>query len=1185
MIKKISYSFVLITLFITNLNAQQIVSQSQASLQVKELLNKKTIDVKIKEYFVREIRKTELVKPIDNHEFVHFYVNRYDSKYKTLIKNELSKHETITNKEGKTLANEIIAAMANDFNNYKEKHPNNNELKNKDVSHFEIYDLANRETNKGAGQPCNNADFETGDATGWDLSYGQVSTAPTAPFDYINVNPTTLATSPGQHTIMTGAGTDAIGGFPVVFPGGTSSLMIGDGTGTNNSAADASQTFLVDANSAAFSYSYAIVLMDPGHTAAEQPYFKINMYDSLGNTIQCGDYSVVAGGSGADPDFIPFTFNSETGVYMPWRTTFAPLQGYINQNVTIEFVVGDCAQGGHFGYAYIDASCASMEILGPDTITCTGPIVISGPPGAASYLWSPNGETTESITVSTPGQYLVDVVPVTGAACGITLTKDIYAFVDTVSSIFTANPDTICAGESITFADQSVVTGTGTIVGWEWDFNNDGTVDNTTQNPSHIFTTAGTYNVNLNVSTQGCSDDTTMQIVVVSGSTANFTASTVCLGVATDFTDVSIGGVDTWNWDFDNNGTIDNTSQNPSHTFPSTGTFPVNLAVSVGGNCTHDTTINITVTQSATANFTAPTVCLGVATDFTDVSIGGVDTWGWDFDNDGTVDNTTQNPSTTFSSIGTFPVNLAVSVGGNCAHDTTINITVTQSSTADFTASTVCLGVATDFTDNSIGGVDTWGWDFDNNGTIDNSTQNPSHTFPSTGTFPVNLSVSVGGNCTHDTTINITVTQSAIANFTAPTVCLGVATDFTDVSTGGVDTWGWDFDNNGTIDNTTQNPSHTFSSVGSYAVNLAVSVGGNCAHDTTIIITVSQSAKANFTAPTVCNGGTNIFTDISTGGVDTWGWDFDNNGTIDNTTQNPTHTFPSAGTFPVNLSVSVGGNCAHDTTINIIVNSQPIATFNFTNVCFGATTNFTDASNGNGGVINQWSWDFDNDGIIDNTTANPTNNYTTSGVYPVSLIVSNSNNCSDTLSLNVSVNPNPVADFSTDANPCEAELTNFTDLSSNGSIAIGSWSWDFNNDGIIDNTTQNPSVNLDVDAIHLVTLNITDVNGCSNSVIKTVLVELTDVIKNIVPNVFTPNGDNWNDELVFKNVDDTKDFSIKIFNRWGRLMFESSDPTKSWNGKDESEGTYFYELRYTDNCSQEEKLVTGTVTLLRGPKK
>src|SRR5690606_13761363 len=154
-----------------------------------------------------------------------------------------------------------------------------------------------------------------------------------------------------------------------------------------------------------------------GHTPEEQPYFKINMYDENGDPIQCGDYSVVAGGSGGDPDFLPFTFNGENGVYMPWRTTFAPLQGYIGQNVTIEFVVGDCSQGGHFGYAYIDASCNSMEVLGPDTITCTGPIVISAPPGAANYLWSPTGETTESITVSTPGQYEVEVTPVTGATC------------------------------------------------------------------------------------------------------------------------------------------------------------------------------------------------------------------------------------------------------------------------------------------------------------------------------------------------------------------------------------------------------------------------------------------------------------------------------------------------------------------------------------------------------------------------------------------------------------------------------------------------------------------------------------------------------------------------------------------------------------------------------------------------
>jgi PKD repeat protein len=559
----------------------------------------------------------------------------------------------------------------------------------------------------------------------------------------------------------------------------------------------------VDANSAAFSYSYAIVLMDPGHTAAEQPYFKINMYDSLGNTIQCGDYSVVAGGgSSADPDFLPFTYGGEDGVYMPWRTTFAPLQGYIGQNVTIEFVVGDCSQGAHFGYAYIDASCSSMEVLGPDTITCTGPIQITAPPGAASYLWSPTGETTQSITVTTPGQYEVEVTPVTGAACSITLTKDIYEFIDTVNAAFSATPQSICSGESIVFNDQSIVSGIGAITAWEWDFDGDGNVDASSQNPTFQFNTAGTFNVNLNVITQGCSDDTTIQVLVNQTPTAIFSSPEVCLGLTSVFTDNSSGTPSTWAWDFDNDGNNDETVQNPTYTYTSTGIYPVKLTVTDGGICSHDTTINVVVSQNSTAIFTASNACLGVATNFTDASLGGVDTWGWDFNNDGTVDNTTQNPSFTFGTTGTFPVNLQVSVGSNCQHDTTINVTVTESATANFNASTVCFGSATTFTDLSSTGVDSWEWDFNNDGIVDNTSQNPNYNFPSSGTYLVTLQVAIGGNCAHDTSINISVNNLALANFSIPQTCQNDTVFFTDLSSSGVDSWKWDFDNDGVVDNT-----------------------------------------------------------------------------------------------------------------------------------------------------------------------------------------------------------------------------------------------------------------------------------------------------------------------------------------------------------------------------------------------
>lgn len=1101
--KKTIFLSLLFSLIISNSFSQQAKKQQDVDYEINQFLIDDVSHTKVKEFLVKQIRTTKLVKEIDNHDLVHFFLDRYDSHVKQALKERFKNQNSIKHSEVLDFVNlEFMPKLVELFDNYRVNFPKKNTSFTKNQTNF--IKFKNNETLKGAGEPCLNADFETQDATGWDLSYGQVDPAPTAPFNYINVTPTTLGTS-AQHSIMTGAGTDAIGGFPVVFPGGTSSLMLGDGTGTNNSAADASQTFLVDANSAAFSYSYAIVLMDPGHTAAEQPYFKINMYDSLGNSIACGDYAVVAGGgSGADPDFLPFTFGSENGVYMPWRTTFAPLQGYIGQNVTIEFVVGDCSQGGHFGYAYIDASCSSMEVLGPDTITCTGPIQITAPPGAASYLWSPNGETTQTITISTPGQYEVEVTPVTGAACSITLTKDIYEFIDTVSAAFIANPLTICSGESISFSDQSTVLGIGTITSWEWDFDGDGNVDNFTQNPTFQFNTAGTFNVNLNVITQGCFDDTTMQVIVNQTPAANFSAPEVCLGLITQFTDNSLGNPTTWNWDFDNDGNSDENIQNPTFTYSSAGVYPVNLTVTDGGICSHDTTLNVIVSQNSTAIFTATNVCLGVATSFNDLSLGGVDTWNWDFDNNGIVDNTTQNPSFTFGTTGTFPVNLQVSVGSNCVHDTTINVTVTESSTANFAATTVCFGTPTVFTDNSSTGVDTWGWDFNNDGVIDNSSQNPTNNFPSSGTFPVSLQVSIAGQCAHDTIININVNDVAVANFSLPQTC---------------------------------------------------------------------------------QDDTAFFNDLSSAGVDTWNWDFNNDGITDNTNQNPTFIFPGTGSYPVNLEVSYGGNCSHDTTIQVTISSNPSANFTSTDECLGNLTNLLDASLGNGDVITQWAWDFDNDGIIDNTNQNPSPILPSTGLHSIELTVTTSNGCSNTFISSVNVLSPPIADFSIESNPCEATAVTFSNISLNGSGIISSWSWDFNNDGSIESTLSNPLFEFDNLSSVTILLVVEDNLGCVDTTLKTIDIATLEITESIVPNIFTPNGDNWNDKLVVGGIDVTKEYSIKIFNRWGRQMFESTDATKYWDGEDADDGTYFYELKYTAVCSTEEKLVTGTVTLLRGPKK
>ena len=91
---------------------------------------------------------------------------------------------------------------------------------------------------------------------------------------------------------------------------------------------------------------------------------------------------------------------------------------------------------------------------------------------------------------------------------------------------------------------------------------------------------------------------------------------------------------------------------------------------------------------------------------------------------------------------------------------------------------------------------------------------------------------------------------------------------------------------------------------------------------------------------------------------------------------------------------------------------------------------------------------------------------------------------------------------------------------------------------------------------------------------------------NIIPNIFTPNNDGENDELTFIKANDTKEFSITIFTRWGGVIYQSHNANISWDGtnpggQNASNGIYYYEIKYIDICSEEEILETGFIHLIR----
>ena len=162
----------------------QNLNETEKTVSTQDILDEVHLNKEVKEFVIKQIRKTELVKPVDNHEFVHFFLDRFDGNYKALIKNKFYNIQktTLTLSEIKSEINELVIVFADDFNQYKLVNPNTPKDYNNGVNmrHFDIFDLGNRgaqkgPNDKGPGQPCNNPDFETGNAAGWDLTDGQVN--------------------------------------------------------------------------------------------------------------------------------------------------------------------------------------------------------------------------------------------------------------------------------------------------------------------------------------------------------------------------------------------------------------------------------------------------------------------------------------------------------------------------------------------------------------------------------------------------------------------------------------------------------------------------------------------------------------------------------------------------------------------------------------------------------------------------------------------------------------------------------------------------------------------------------------------------------------------------------------------------------------------------------------------------
>jgi PKD repeat protein len=175
---------------------------------------------------------------------------------------------------------------------------------------------------------------------------------------------------------------------------------------------------------------------------------------------------------------------------------------------------------------------------------------------------------------------------------------------------FSATPTSGSSPLQVQFTDTTFTSDPNGVTAYAWDFDNNGTVDSTVQNPQHTYTVGGTYTVALTVTDglHGSATSTRNDYIVVDPVSADFTATPVtgAAPLLVQFTDTSTGNPIAWNWDFDGNGTIDSTAQNPQHAYTAGGTFTVSLSVTNGANVDTEVKTDLIRVLGATNNTQSP---------------------------------------------------------------------------------------------------------------------------------------------------------------------------------------------------------------------------------------------------------------------------------------------------------------------------------------------------------------------------------------------------------------------------------------------------------------------------------------------------------------------------------------------------------------------------------------------------
>lgn len=779
--------------------------------------------------------------------------------------------------------------------------------------------------------------------------------------------------------------------------------------------------------------------------------------------------------------------------------------------------------------------------------------------GPITYAWnfgdgSPIDNTINPThTYATLATYTVTLT-VTNGTCSHTFSRNIALNNDIAD--FTINKDTVCRNE--TFTVTAINSLPANIASYEWSF--DGSpytsLGATTQG---YFTINGVHSISLAIrDVNGCTDTLTKtNALFVRGPVPAFNATTLgaCRNSPVLFNDLTPpSNLVRWEFDFGDGATQTYTAPPFSHSYADTGTYTVTMKVTDINNCSA-TAIAATpvIITKPVVNFGAdrPLVCPGANVQFRDSSSGKGLTYLWSF-GDGTT-STLKDPLHSYAgSDSVYTVKLVVTDSVGCSDSLVkVNFITARVPKPLFDirdTSSICPPLETKFVFRGRD-YESYYWDFGDGNTLSPTRDSISYFYNNYGNFTPKLYVIGFGGCIDSASAQVNVYNPVSAttfNYNPLNACNSLTVDF-NITTPPSTRFTF-YSGDGFIDSS-QNKvfQYFYKSFGYYYPSLYLTDSSKC------LVSIGGSNRISIIGAeplfgvdrkAFCDTGTVYFANFTIGNdpIVSSVWDFGDGNTSSVT--EPSHTYSVPGTYFPSLTVTTQQGCSKtlSDTVRVYGTPNPIITAD-TVVCINEQLLL------NGSLVLAdtaitYNWSFGN-GSTSNVQ-NPNTRYGSAGNYTITLEAVNKLGCKDTTSHRVMVPQNPVITFS--GNPVIPVGTGINiPVTYSPNVTTYAWTptqWL--------SCTNCPVPFAQPKSTTKYNVNVTDIYGCTSNNDITIVVVCND--RNFfIPNTFSPNNDGNNDVFYPRGNGVARVQSMRIFNRWGELVFErknfaANDPALGWDG-------------------------------------